>query len=78
MGVPRDLFPTVIEISYYQEVHGRVSRVQKFDMIVNDDLKTKICFYFSYEMLANVQRDLTPEKAAEYLRNQSDVHYKKK
>lgn len=33
---------------------------------------------FRYEMLANVQRDLTPEKAAEYLRNQPDIHYKEK
>ena len=29
-----------------------------------------------YEMLAEVQRDLTPEQAAERLRNVSDVHYK--
>lgn len=35
-------------------------------------------FMVGYEMLANVQRDLTPEKAAEYLRNQPDIHYKVK
>jgi UDPglucose--hexose-1-phosphate uridylyltransferase len=28
-----------------------------------------------YEMLANPQRDLTPETAAERLRSQSDIHY---
>ena len=30
-----------------------------------------------YEMLAEAQRDLTPEKAAERLREQSVLHYKK-
>lgn len=35
-------------------------------------------FMVGYELLANVQRDLTPEKAAECLRNQPDIHYKKK
>ena len=29
-----------------------------------------------YEMLANAQRDLTPEQAATALRNQTEVHYK--
>jgi len=29
-----------------------------------------------YELLAQVQRDLTPEQAAEKLRNLSDSHYK--
>ena len=33
-------------------------------------------FMVGYEMLAEVQRDLTPEQAAERLRNVSDVHYK--
>jgi len=31
-----------------------------------------------YEILAEAQRDLTPEQAAERLRNLSDVHYKDK
>ncbi|KES16270.1 Galactose-1-phosphate uridylyltransferase [Gilliamella apis SCGC AB-598-P17] len=31
-----------------------------------------------YEMLAEAQRDLTPEQAAERLRNLSDAHYKDK
>ncbi|OTQ59903.1 hypothetical protein B6D18_01980 [Gilliamella sp. A7] len=31
-----------------------------------------------YEMLAEAQRDLTPEQAAERLRNLNDVHYKDK
>ncbi|MFQ1016261.1 galactose-1-phosphate uridylyltransferase [Gilliamella sp. BG7] len=35
-------------------------------------------FMVGYEMLAEVQRDLTPEQAAERLRNVSDVHYKDK
>lgn len=35
-------------------------------------------FMVGYEMLAEVQRDLTPEQAAEKLRNVSDVHYKEK
>ncbi|OCG40265.1 galactose-1-phosphate uridylyltransferase [Gilliamella sp. Bif1-4] len=35
-------------------------------------------FMVGYEMLAEVQRDLTPEQAAERLRNVSDVHYKEK
>ncbi len=34
-------------------------------------------FMVGYEMLAEAQRDLTPEKAAEKLRAQSIVHYKK-
>ena len=34
-------------------------------------------FMVGYEMLAESQRDLTPEKAAETLRNLPDVHYKK-
>ena len=33
-------------------------------------------FMVGYEMLANVQRDLTSEQAAEKLRNLSDKHYK--
>ena len=35
-------------------------------------------FMVGYEMLAEAQRDLTPEQAAERLRNLSDVHYKDK
>lgn len=35
-------------------------------------------FMVGYEMLAEVQRDLTPEQAAEKLRNVSDIHYKEK
>ena len=31
-----------------------------------------------YEMLAEAQRDLTPEQAAERLSNLSDVYYKDK
>lgn len=34
-------------------------------------------FMVGYEMLANPQRDLTPEQAAERLMNLSDLHYKK-
>jgi UDPglucose--hexose-1-phosphate uridylyltransferase len=33
-------------------------------------------FVASYELLAEGQRDLTPEQAAERLRDQSDIHYK--
>jgi UDPglucose--hexose-1-phosphate uridylyltransferase len=33
-------------------------------------------FMVGYEMLAEAQRDLTPEQAAERLRGLSDVHYK--
>ena len=33
-------------------------------------------FMVGYEMLAEPQRDLTPEQAAERLRAVSDVHYK--
>jgi UDPglucose--hexose-1-phosphate uridylyltransferase len=33
-------------------------------------------FMVGYEMLAEAQRDLTPEQAAERLRDLSDVHYK--
>ena len=33
-------------------------------------------FMVGYEMLANPQRDLTPETAAERLRSQSDIHYR--
>jgi hypothetical protein len=32
--------------------------------------------YFRYEMLAQSQRDLTQEQAAEKLRNLPDIHYK--
>jgi UDPglucose--hexose-1-phosphate uridylyltransferase len=35
-------------------------------------------FMVGYEMLANPQRDLTPETAAERLRSQSDIHYRLK
>lgn len=34
-------------------------------------------FMVGYEMLAEAQRDMTPEQAALLLRNQSDIHYKK-
>lgn len=32
-------------------------------------------FMAGYELVCEPQRDLTPEKAAEMLRNQSEVHY---
>ena len=35
-------------------------------------------FMVGYEMLAEAQRDLTPETAAENLRNQSKIHYRSK
>ena len=35
-------------------------------------------FMVGYEMLANAQRDLTAEQAAEKLRNLPEVHYKRK
>ena len=35
-------------------------------------------FMVGYEMLANAQRDITPEKAADVLRNLPKVHYKAK
>ncbi|MBN1597385.1 MAG: UDP-glucose--hexose-1-phosphate uridylyltransferase [Bacteroidales bacterium] len=35
-------------------------------------------FMVGYEMLANAQRDITPEQAAEKLRALPDIHYKKK
>lgn len=35
-------------------------------------------FMVGYEMLAEAQRDITPEQAAETLRNLSNVHYKEK
>ena len=35
-------------------------------------------FMVGYEMLANPQRDITPEYAAEVIRNQSNIHYKTK
>jgi UDPglucose--hexose-1-phosphate uridylyltransferase len=35
-------------------------------------------FMVGYEMLANPQRDITPEAAAEKLRTQSLIHYKQK
>ena len=35
-------------------------------------------FMVGYEMLANPQRDLTAEQAAEKLRNLPDIHYKQK
>lgn len=34
-------------------------------------------FMVGYELLANPQRDITPERAAEQLRNLSEIHYKK-
>jgi UDPglucose--hexose-1-phosphate uridylyltransferase len=34
-------------------------------------------FMVGYEMLGEAQRDITPEKSAEILKNQSEVHYKK-
>lgn len=33
---------------------------------------------FRYELLAEPQRDLTPEQAADRLRNCSEIHYKQK
>ena len=33
-------------------------------------------FMVGYEMLAEVQRDMTPEQAAARLRAQSNIHYK--
>jgi UDPglucose--hexose-1-phosphate uridylyltransferase len=33
-------------------------------------------FMVGYEMLAEAQRDITPEAAAEQLRNLSEIHYK--
>lgn len=35
-------------------------------------------FMVGYEMLAEAQRDLTPEQAAERLARLSDIHYKAK
>ena len=35
-------------------------------------------FMVGYELLANVQRELTAEQAAEKLRNLPNVHYRKK
>jgi UDPglucose--hexose-1-phosphate uridylyltransferase len=35
-------------------------------------------FMVGYEMMGESQRDITPEKSAEILREQSNVHYKKK
>ncbi|MEI5983790.1 MULTISPECIES: UDP-glucose--hexose-1-phosphate uridylyltransferase [Sphingobacterium] len=35
-------------------------------------------FMVGYEMLANPQRDITPETAAETIRNQSNIHYKER
>ena len=35
-------------------------------------------FMVGYEMLANAQRDLTAEQAAQRLANLSDIHYKEK
>ena len=34
-------------------------------------------FMVGYEMMAEAQRDITPEKAAEILREQSTLHYNK-
>jgi UDPglucose--hexose-1-phosphate uridylyltransferase len=35
-------------------------------------------FMVGYEMLGEAQRDLTPEQAAKTLRDQSDIHFKKR
>ncbi len=35
-------------------------------------------FMVGYELLANPQRDITPERAAEQLRSLNEIHYKKK
>lgn len=35
-------------------------------------------FMVGYEMMGESQRDITPEKSADILRNQSDLHYKNK
>jgi galactose-1-phosphate uridylyltransferase len=35
-------------------------------------------FMVGYEMLAEAQRDLTPEQAAQTLRSQSEIHFKKR
>ncbi len=35
-------------------------------------------FMVGYEMMAEAQRDLSPEEAASHLRNQSNVHYLKR
>jgi UDPglucose--hexose-1-phosphate uridylyltransferase len=35
-------------------------------------------FMVGYEMLGESQRDITPEKSAAILREQSDIHYKNK
>ena len=35
-------------------------------------------FMVGYEMMGESQRDITPEKSAEMLRNLSEVHYKQK
>ena len=35
-------------------------------------------FMVGYEMLAEAQRDITPEQAADILRSQSNIHYKKR
>lgn len=33
-------------------------------------------FMFGYEMMAEPQRDITPEQAANIIRSQSNIHYK--
>jgi UDPglucose--hexose-1-phosphate uridylyltransferase len=43
---------------------------------MNAVLVVLLCIYFRYEMLAQSQRDLTQEQAAEKLRNLPDIHYK--
>ena len=35
-------------------------------------------FMVGYEMLAEAQRDLTPEQAAQTLRSQSEIHFKER
>ena len=35
-------------------------------------------FMVGYEMLAEAQRDLTPEQAAQTLRDQSEIHFKER
>ena len=45
---------------------------------VYDSSASKKKFMGGYELLANVQRDLTAEQAAEKLRNLPKIHYKEK
>ncbi|CAG0882761.1 unnamed protein product [Darwinula stevensoni] len=43
---------------------------------VHKELQQKFFFHTRYEMLAQPQRDLTPEQAADRLRNLPEFHYK--